>query len=108
MGDRIKGVPETGAEENGSLPPLKGPINLRSCPIGGEMVYSRKLRRPVRQESPLLFIEIRGQWAFDAYNPEVFVHYCSKQQPVPQPPMMSLKEEAEEAPATALQEDLST
>ncbi|KAJ3318165.1 hypothetical protein HDV06_000794 [Boothiomyces sp. JEL0866] len=51
---------------------------LRKVPASCKLVYNRTIRTKVRQESPLVFIELEGQLVFDVYNPKIFAKYAQK------------------------------
>ncbi len=61
----------------GALPAMQ---RLPLCEIdaGGRMVYSRHLRRAVRQDPVLKFVDLEGRLVFDAANPSVFASHCAR------------------------------
>ncbi|KAJ3253155.1 hypothetical protein HK103_000850 [Boothiomyces macroporosus] len=51
---------------------------LRQVPASCKLVYNRTIRTKVRQDSPLIFIELEGQLVFNVYDPKVFAKYAQK------------------------------
>ncbi|KAJ3270420.1 hypothetical protein HDV01_007830 [Terramyces sp. JEL0728] len=51
---------------------------LRQVPASCKLVYNRTIRTKIRQESPLVFIELDKLLVYDVYNPKVFAKYAQK------------------------------